>query len=53
MSGNGSSGFLLEARNITKTFGDLRADPGVQELWRRYAEEEEPAESVPWGKWQR
>ena len=29
MSGNGSSGFLLEARNITKTFGDLRANDDV------------------------
>ena len=29
MSGNGSSGYLLEARNITKLFGDLRANDDV------------------------
>ncbi|MDD9926398.1 MAG: ATP-binding cassette domain-containing protein, partial [Rhodospirillaceae bacterium] len=29
MSGNGLNGFLLEARNITKTFGDLRANDDV------------------------
>lgn len=43
---------ILFEHPILPTFGELRSDPTVQELWRVYKEETEPPASTPWGQWE-